>query len=257
MNKAKKYMEFITTKCIQKLSERNATIDGITLKYLFYRSKNSPRLIVVFSACTRKGVKARYNYVRTLRNVSGNKLFILDDFAEDNRGAYYLGRNCGNEIEEACRKLIENKMRELHCDRLICCGSSKGGWAALNMMCNFPGSTAIVGAPQYKLGNYIMSPALEITRKYIMPEVTENYISFLNALLSRKLQHASKENHRLYLHYSDIEHTYADHVKFLLEDLEKYGYNTTIDIQHYSDHLEVSQYFPEFLVKSILQEVNS
>ena len=58
-----------------------------------------PGSIIVFSSCTRKGIRARYNYVRTLKEVPCNKLFLLDDFASDHRGSFYLGSNM--KFEEA------------------------------------------------------------------------------------------------------------------------------------------------------------
>ena len=173
MKKIKKYIEFCTTKIIQFFQERKFTFEGVDLKYLFKSCSTSDTLIVVFSACTRAGIKARYNYVRTLKGINANCLFILDDFGEDRRGAYYLGKNCGDEIEIATKKLISDIYSSCKAKKLLFCGSSKGGWAALNFMTSFPESIAIVGAPQYNLGNYLMAPALVNTRNYVLPEPNE------------------------------------------------------------------------------------
>lgn len=54
---------------------------GVTLKYMLDRV-DSRDLIIVFSSCTRKGIRARYNYVRTLKEVPCNKLFLLDDLRQ-------------------------------------------------------------------------------------------------------------------------------------------------------------------------------
>lgn len=127
MKKLNKYIEFAATKCIQKIHEKKYIMEEVILRYLLETNTNSKDLIVVFSACTRKGIKARYNYVRTLKNIRINKLFILDNFSDDERGAYYLGANCGNEIELACKELILKTADKFKIKRIILCGSSKGG----------------------------------------------------------------------------------------------------------------------------------
>lgn len=252
MDGAGKYIEFITTRIKQTLRQKKfKSKNSVQLKYLFEKNRNSHCLIVVFSACTRKGIKARYNYVRTLKSVKCNKLFILDDFAQDHRGAYYLGKNGGNEIEMACKELIEYKAMVTDSNEIILCGSSKGGWAALNLMTDIDGSIAIVGAPQYLLANYLLAPALLNCRKYIMPDVTENNVNRLNQYLKIKLQDNASNRHIIYLHYSDSEHTYDEHVKFLIEDLENFGYKLNLDCRHYTDHWDVSKFFPEYLIQSI------
>lgn len=121
MNKVEKYIDYVTTRIKQFLKQRTfvSKKQNVSLKYMLEKNRSSRILIVVFSACTRKGVKARYNYVRTLKDVKENKLFILDDFGADHRGAYYLGQDGGNEIELACQKLIMQKAEELRAKRLF------------------------------------------------------------------------------------------------------------------------------------------
>lgn len=251
MKKAKKYIDFVITKIHQSLHEKKFSYQGVDLRYMFEKNPQSESLIVIFSACTRKGITARYNYVRTLSAIGSNKLFILDDFAEDKRGAYYLGKNLGNEIEQACKALISEMMIKHACKKLLFCGSSKGGWAALNLMCEFPQSVAIIGAPQYRLADYLLAPALEKCQKYVMPELNQKSVDYLNSYLSNKLLKAKEDKHYIYLHYSDSEHTYDEHIKYLLEDLKQFGYAYSLDVKQYSDHWDVSKYFPDYLIDSI------
>ena len=98
--KGKKYLEYIHTKLILQIRQKKYNSNGVSLKYMLEEA-NSPVLVVVFSAFTRKGLKARYNYVRTLKDIPQNKLFILDDFAKDRRGAYYIGHNMEFDEEKA------------------------------------------------------------------------------------------------------------------------------------------------------------
>lgn len=253
MNKVEKYIDYVTTKIRQFLKQRTfvSKNQNVSLKYMLEKNRSSRILIVVFSACTRKGVKARYNYVRTLKDVKENKLFILDDFSADHRGAYYLGQNGGNEIELACQELIMQKAEELRAKKIILCGSSKGGWAALNLMTDIKDADAIVGAPQYYLANYLLAPPLKICREFIMPDVTEQKIKRLNEYLRNKLKKKAGDKHKIYLHYSDSEHTYNEHVRFLIEDLESFGYDVAFDCRHYTEHWDVSRYFPDYLLDSL------
>lgn len=253
MNKVKidKHIEFLVTKVRRRIHEKNFTCGSVNLKYMFEENRKSEKLIVILSACTRKGLKARYNYVRTLAGINENKLFILDDFAPDHRGGYYLGANMGYEIQDACIGLVRQKLNETGAQKLIFCGSSKGGWAALNFMTEFDGAVAIVGAPQYKLANYLMAPALETCRNYIMPNPSEENILQLNDYLRKKLCTAQTGRHKIFLHFSDHEHTYEEHIKFLIEDLKAYLYDVVLDCKHYTDHGNVSLYYPQFLLDSI------
>ena len=80
---------------------------------------DSRDLIIVFSSCTRKGIRARYNYVRTLKEVPCNKLFLLDDFASDHRGSFYLGSNMKFEEAVVVRELIDRVREHTGQDVLI------------------------------------------------------------------------------------------------------------------------------------------
>ena len=71
----KKCIEYASVKFEQKFREKSYTNGGYPIKYLFYREARSDMLIVVFGSCPRKGIKSRYNYVRTLKDIYANKLF--------------------------------------------------------------------------------------------------------------------------------------------------------------------------------------
>lgn len=71
------------------------------VKYLF-QQKQSKTLAIVFSGFAEKPV---YNYVRTLKNLKADKLFILDDFAY--RGSYYWYTNGSDEPLHLVDSLIK------------------------------------------------------------------------------------------------------------------------------------------------------
>lgn len=70
--------------------------------------------------------------MRTLSRLNCSRLHILDDYAKDGRGSYYLGADFTFGEERAAEALIQKIIRELSPRKVIYCGSSKGGYAALD-----------------------------------------------------------------------------------------------------------------------------
>lgn len=252
MKTASQYFEFFFTKAYRKFKEKNINWGGVRLKYIYKNNNRSNILIIILSACTRKGIKARYNYMNTLSRCRDNQLYILDDFGYDGRGAYYLGKNGGNEIELSCIHLINEICQKTNPDKIIFCGSSKGGWAALNFMTEFKNSIAIIGAPQYKLADYLLKESNEITGKYVLPENEKDGINSLNDYVKNKLCKA--DSNKVYLHFSDMEHTYNEHIIYLLKDLKNNDIDCEVEQLHYTEHWDVGKHFPQWLIRSLLKE---
>ena len=254
MRKIKRGFDYVSSLLSRMLREKVYTFESVKLRYIFYPCRDSDAMVVVFSACTKPGVPARYNYIRTLDGIHANRLYILDEGAEDKRGTYYLGAYPGFSTEKAVEKLIEEIARKYFIRRMYFGGSSKGGWAALNFAAHFgPAVKAVIaGAPQYYLGSYLSAPANRMTLKCISGEDTERAVAELNQHLKRKLPGLSKT--KIYLHFSTQEHTYQEHIKDLLEDLERV---TVIekDIDSYAEHEEVGRYFPMFFRKCVMQNI--
>lgn len=257
MKKLGKYVEFATTLLRQTIQERKFQYGGTTLKYMYQPCRFSDRLLVVFSACTRQGIPARYNYMRTLKDIALNKLFILDDFGEDHRGGYYLGAYPDFEMEQATKALIDTFINRPEINAVCFGGSSKGGWSALNFGVQYAGkglgAEIIAGAPQFRLGQYLMAPANDTTLRGI---ADGHDCDEVVAALDRHLQDNIEANmgaseQKVFLHYSTKEHTYEDHIRDLLEVLRKSGYVLSEDRQSYTDHGDVSLYFPRFFVSSL------
>lgn len=135
----------LVSKAIREKKYRN---ENSTLKYLFYPCKNSKDMVVVFSACTRVGIPARYNYIRTLDSIEVNRLYILDDEGDDQRGSYYLGQYPEFYTEKAVIELITKVTDKYSFENLYFAGSSKGGWSALNIAASMEGrvKAVIIGA---------------------------------------------------------------------------------------------------------------
>lgn len=249
MRKVKKYIEYGISLLSRMVHEKEYVNSNTKLKYLFYPCENSKELIVVFSACTRKGIPARYNYIRTLKNVNINKLYILDDGADDERGTYYLGLYPEFPVEASVVGLIKKIVLDNQIEKMAFAGSSKGGWSALNIgtLFNNEVDRIIVGAPQYYLGKYLSAPANNITLKSIVG-CDKSAIEKLDFKLKNNL--ANLSNIKVYIHYSINEHTYEEHVKDLIKDLKEI---TVVeeDIETYTDHQEVSMFFPKYLYNTV------
>ena len=251
----RKYYEFFLTKIKILFEQKQFKYGDTTLKYMIKKSHSS-KLVVVFSACTRKGLRARYNYVRTLRNIDYNQLFILDDFAADHRGGYYIGSNFKFNDEKATIALIKKIQNELDIKETVYCGSSKGGWAALNIGLQFDKSTIIVGGPQYFLADYLLKSGNVDTLNYIIGEKNEQKLAKLNNYLKEKFENNTYiDSQKIYMHYSNKEHTYEEHIKDMLKDLHSMHYNVIEDIGNYECHSDISYHFPDFLLKTLSENL--
>ena len=244
-----RYLTHIRMKLIQVFMSKVYKDKSTTLKYYFKKS-NTDKLIVVFSSCTRKGAKARYNYIYTLKNKDINQLYILDDFGYDNRGAYYLGRNNDFYIEKSVTKLIQSVIKENNINNVTFAGSSKGGYAALLFGCKFENSNIIVGAPQYYLGKYLDDDPMRHTLEYIIGEITEEKLESLNKYLSNALSN-SCDNIEVLLHCSINEETYDNHVKDLIKDMEKNNIKVIFNKGYYKEHSEVGREFSKILIEKV------
>lgn len=252
--KLNKYIEYATTKIKILYKEKKFYSNNHRLKYILERQKNSNDLIVVYSGIPRPGLKARYNYNRTLSNIKANKLFILDDFGYDQRGCFYLGKNGDFAIEKATRVLVGKIKDDLNIKRTFHVGSSKGGFAALYFGLRDDGSIIISGGPQYILGDHFLKNHryMENTVPYIFGEnYSEKDVKKLNSIVSDVISETKGNNCQIHLHYSEKEFTYEDHVKHLLKDLNDNGIYFCEDIAHYENHAEIAYYYPEFLISTL------
>lgn len=256
--KAFKYYEYAVTKLSQACKERSYALGSSKVRYILEEYEQSKDLIVVFSACTRVGIKARYNYMRTLADVRCSKLFILDDGGPDHRGSYYLGRYPSFEFRDAVESLIASVCEECGVERALYVGTSKGAWSALlfGMRCPLfdEPPELIVGAPQYWLGRYLDNqfPGSEVPGTTLTGICGSHsraaVIASLDQMLQEAIANSSRvSSQRILLHYSASDHTYQEHIVELKRDLECAGAKLTCDVAEYVDHGEVSSYFPPLL----------
>ncbi|MGL6199653.1 MAG: PssE/Cps14G family polysaccharide biosynthesis glycosyltransferase [Lachnospiraceae bacterium] len=256
--KLHKYIEYASTK-VKLLFNQKKFVDGEVVINYMHEENHSNMLVIVFSSCTREGVKARYNYVRTLEKIRADKLFVLDDYGYDQRGVYYLGKNMDFFVERAVGKLLKTVIRRGGYKKVICAGSSKGGYGALNFGLKIPSSIIIIGAPQYLLGDYLMDKTnrLEKTLSYITGsgynQTSDAPVEILNQHLHNKLKKYAlmKNKPEIHIQYSTGEHTYKEHIQHLIDDIKRYGFSLEEEVVEYLNHSDVSLYFPDYLVRKV------
>lgn len=243
---------------VQKLQEKEYTSsEGQTLRYMFFPEKSSKILLVGFQACNDNG--ARYNYVKTVSGFRVNRLFIKDDFGINNWGDYYLGCNGTYSVERAVIELIHKFQQEMQADKLIFIGSSKGGYAALNFGLKCKNVDMIIAAPQYYLAKYLDSDKFrKILDDILGVDVTEEKKAQLDLRLKKVIEKDRyKESQRVFIHYSDQEHTYREHVRDLLHDLKEKGIPVEEDVKDYQVHGDLKYYFPEYIQQTLRSIISS
>lgn len=254
MSKITKAIDLIKTKYKMAVKQKIFTGEKYNVKYIFEQNNSSDVILILFTSCTAKGQKARYNYMRTVEKYNVNKLFILDDFGFDKRGAYYLGKDKDFKIEEDVRNLIDTKCAEVNAKKEVYIGSSKGGYGALYFGIERKNTYIVAGAPQYMLGDYLNLPGHKEIMKYIMGDTKEESVKYLNCLMKKKLEENVRNKNKIFLHYSNEEETYESDLKPLVNELSKLNYNCDFDVKNYKNHAELTMYFPKY-IQSCIEKV--
>ena len=235
-----------------RLHEKKYNCGYKKIKYLFFKQKNSDKLIVIFSAFPGEGNgSSKYNYIKSLKKVYDKKLYILDDFGFKKVGSYYLGENGNLDLGQYIIKLINDIKEKNKIKKIYVVGSSKGGTAAVYFGTLLEADMIIAGAPQYYIGNYLLSD--EYNKKILFGilgrEYTKNDISMLNNLVKNSIFGSSSITTRYIINYSKNEHTYDEHIKYLINDLKKAKRNVVLEEGNYGNHSDVGNEMPKLFKK--------
>lgn len=232
-----------------KLKEKTFGHGENRVKYLFFpgRPGANTTLAVCFPAFAGKG--AKYNYIRTLSQFKINKLFLLDDIGGNiDKGNYLIKKG----IEENVINLIQSFIDKTQPKTIIFYGSSKGGYSALNFSLHFNNVYVCIAAPQYFLADYLIKEKKQNNLETILDNrINDKTITELNNRLRRKLTTSNNKPTAIYIHYSDSEHTYKEHIADLINDIKENKIYLIEDIKHYTNHMDLVYYSPDFLKKSI------
>lgn len=229
--------------------EKTFISHGYLVHYLYQQGKSNA-LIVVFSAFA-PDLYPTYNYVRTLWGKTGcNLLFIKDDFIHlRSGGSYYLGKNGDLHGIDAVCELIHMIRKRSGSTRVVGIGSSKGGTAALLFGAKLHFDILILGACQYFIGSYLQEhkpECLAILTGSPAPSA-EEIVNLDNIVRHAVIEGTNGKKPLIHLHYSDQEHTYAEHIAPMLQDLDACGYTVVKDVGNYTRHTDVSIHYLPYL----------
>ncbi|MCM3742050.1 hypothetical protein M3210_17570 [Oceanobacillus luteolus] len=224
------------------------------VKYVLEEAEhNTDYLVIVFSgfASVKAASPYRYNYIRTLRQVDAHKLFILDE--DGPRGSYYLGKAMSFDFEKSIIELIEETMNKLGVEHknVITAGTSKGGSAALYYALKYKLGRAIVGAPQTKIANYVLSINGE-TADYMLGDRTDKEkVIKLNRLIYDQLEH--NQETILTILGSEHDNQHKQHIAPFAEELKERNHPHTLILDDdIKGHNDVAVYYPPFIVNELL-----
>lgn len=224
------------------------------VKYVLEEAEfNKDYLVIVFSGFATKQANPpyRYNYIRTLRQIDCNKLFILDN--DGPRGSYYLGKAMRFDFEESVSALIEDVITKLGVKRenVITAGTSKGGSAALYYGLKYNMGKVIAGAPQTKIASYVLSINGDTPDYMLGDKEDKNKIQELNNLITEQLKRNNDTFISLLASENDKQH--AGHIVPFVEEMEKCNHPYEILVDNaIKDHSDIARFFPEFFVRKLL-----
>ena len=250
MNIVKKIISMMKIELLKIKYEKEYIHEEKPIKYMYFPS-DSPYLIVTFSGFSRKGMGARYNYIKSFQSIDANKLFILDNYGPDGvEGSYYLGEKENFFIDRAVTALIEKIASEkgIAKENIITAGSSKGGYAAIYQAVKNNYGYCVVGAPQVFLADYLQEVKMEYI-DYIMGDHKEETREKVNQLIVDYLSPSLQT--KFYIHISTEDHHYKNHILPFVERLKKNNLFYELDKESYTNHGDVGEYYKSYAENKI------
>ena len=233
---------------------------AVDLKYYFSPSSSCDKFLLVgfsgFNGKEEHGEKARYNYVKQLKDLDAHKLFILDDY-ENNLPCYYLGSNKRLDYETTVMSLIVMiaNTYSIPMGNVITFGTSKGGTAALYFGTKYKLGHVIAGGMQTKVGDYIYNVS-EFTRtkilKLITGESNEQGRDYLNNFYQEVFENPN-EGTNFNIHGGSGDYHYVTYGKPFIDTLRKKNIKVNLDVRDYSDHGKIGEFFTPFLYNQVAQ----
>jgi len=206
-------------------------------------------LVLPFAAAHEPGEPPRYYTHRVLQDLQCPRLFVLDDQGPGDpaRPCWYLGTLPELEVARAVIELVERVARELGAGRLITCGSSKGGWAALYFGCRLGASDAIAGEPQVRLGGSLAQDEHSDILRHVAGDIPVAEVPPMLDQLVFAAYRAAPVPPRTHLFSGRTP--YLDyHVRPLADFLDGIGAPSELELSEHSEHVpDLGLRFPAFL----------
>ena len=239
----KKVVRYLYHRLILSFKEKR--YDG-RLKYLF-ETHNSNTLIIVFSGMATR--KPKYMYMRTLKDVMVDKLFILDDFGY--KGSYYWFENGADKPLRLTSGLINTILKSGKYKYVYTAGSSKGGSCAIYYGLMFNVTEVIASACQYHIGTYLTEPHnIKIFEKMKGQLDSGHFKTVLDTMIPNMIK--SECNTKVHLLFSKKDPTYHKHIVDLSRDLQAKNIETIEVEAFYKDHGENGPHISQYLRQKFL-----
>lgn len=229
----------------------------VELRYVFEPATERPdALVVAFSAAHEPGEPPRYYTTRVLRAVPCHRLFILDDHGPEGihrRPSWYLGQNREPNVQNTVDELIHTIAAELDLprDRILTCGASKGGWAAIYFAARTGAAHAVAGEPQAFLGQHLQQDGTWDVAAHIAGGITPADGEYLDSLLFKALTASTRPPH-VHL-FCGRRTTYYEHdVHPLARFLKEHQIPCELTVAEYSEHVpDLGVHFPGYLTERL------
>ena len=208
-----------------------------------WKRKGSSTLIIVFSGIG----KMRFNYKTSLWHGPYDLLFIADCWAGG--VSYYWYENKSNHPEQFTQALIDRVLTKGKYTSVVTLGSSKGGTAALYYGLKINADQILVGACQYYVGDYLSHHQWEEHperwQAVAGEERNQEWIDILDRKLPDMIKSHRDSKAKIFLLYSTEEHTYPEHMKPLIEQLDACGIAHEDQVEQFPVHDMVGIFFRE------------
>lgn len=221
------------------------------IKYVYLKRKSNV-LAIVFSGLDTYDNKRVYNYIKGLRNIPADFLFLSDPFGF--RGSYYWKESGYLDPFKLTQELIKHIIGKGRYDTIVTLGTSKGGSAAIIHGIQINATIILAGACQFKIGSFLKDfPEVFEGMTGRKPE-KENILS-LDEEFQDLIRKITKRT-QLILLYSTKEPTYYNHTIHLLDFLKKNAIPYQEIIRDFELHGETGAYFKPVARMLLLSIVN-
>ncbi len=218
------------------------------IKYI-YETCNSKKLIISFTAFSDKPC---FNYYRTLKPLSADKLFLQDNFGY--KGSYLLYEN-GTELpNKLTTSLLNQILTKTKYKEIVTLGTSKGGSDAIIYGLKIGATSIISGANQYYIGKYLNTDVdnrRDIFYAMMGENAGEEEQKTLDLVMPSLFKEYFNSKSHIYLLYSKSEHTYEEHIKDMVEDLKKTNIQFSEIVEDFDDHNDVGKFFIPYITKQL------
>lgn len=242
-----KALKHLIIKIIYIINTRKFKTSKNTILHYIFKKGTNDNLVVVFSGFAGHYKKARYNYIKTLKDSRSNCLFILDDFGYKKIGSYYLGTELELYSNDDIKEIVDYFYMKTNANKKTFIGSSKGGSAALIYGLKYKANLIIAGSPQYKIGWYL---SLNDYHKLLLKSIIGNKYTAddLDNIIDDNIDKLGDHSSKIIIIYSSKEQESKD-IEKLLVRLKNKKVELMIYDEKFDNHSSIANVFPKYINK--------